>query len=276
VEYELTHNDLYSTSSAGTSRCWERIPRSVVQNATWRAELWATSRRSKGSRVQSSCRVWRTRVSSGMSSTINRLSSITVFVNLGLRTESRPTSAKNWISRKETGDTPQGRYRSNQGNLASRFDPRTSQIRKWVSRRSVTVPAVAAKQGRAQGRATPTTTDPHRLHAARAGVFCTAASLWYSWRRLTLPGAARAAGLFAQPRSPRRGELRRGDGTNASWLQMLLRSSHVQCTRANDAESRRRSTLTHSLSQRARVREMELDFEFTLKSKTCTELSRSI
>ncbi len=215
-----------------------RIPRSMVQNATRRAELWATSRRSKGSRVQSSLRAWRTRVASGTSSTVNRGSSITVFVNSGLRTESRPISARNWISRKETGETPQGRYRSIHGNSASRFDPRTSQIRKWVSRRSVTVAAAAAKRGRAQGLATPTTTDPPRRHPARAGVSCTAALLRDRQRLSVPPDAARAGALCAGPRSPRPGELRRGDGTIASWLRTHSRSSYVQGTRIGGGESR--------------------------------------
>ena len=110
------------SSSCGNSRWRERMRRSVVQNATRRAELCATSNRSNGSRVQSSFGEWLTTVSRERSSTMNRLSFDNVLMNWGLVTESRPTSARNWISRKETGETPHGRYRSNQGKLARRFD----------------------------------------------------------------------------------------------------------------------------------------------------------
>ena len=58
---ELTDDEPYSSNSAGIRRWLERIPRSVVQNATRRAELWAARRRSNGSRVQSSRRACRTR-----------------------------------------------------------------------------------------------------------------------------------------------------------------------------------------------------------------------
>ena len=78
----------------------------MVQNATRRAELWAARRRSNGSRVQSSRRACRTRDAIGMSSIVNRMSFIAVFVNSGLRTESRPTTARNWISRRNEGHTP--------------------------------------------------------------------------------------------------------------------------------------------------------------------------
>ncbi len=229
----------HCSSSAGRSRWWVRMLRSRVQNATRRAELWATSRRSKGSRVQSSLRAWRTRVASGTSSTVNRVSSITAFVNSGLRTESRPISARIWISRKETGDTPQGRYGSNHGNSVSRFDPRTSQIRKWVSRRIVTGLAAAAKRGPVQALATPTTTDPLRRRPARSVVVCTAEPLGYPQCPSIPPGAARDGVLSAGPRSPLPGELRRGDETNASWLRTQSRSSYVQCTRMGGRESRR-------------------------------------
>jgi hypothetical protein len=237
MRLELTVNNLYWSRSAGISRWWSRMPRSVVQKATRRAELWPTSNRSKGSRVQPSLRAWPTRVCSGMSSTINRLSFITVVVNSGLLTESRPTSARNWISRKETGDTPQGRYRSSHGNLASRFDSRTSQIRKWVSRRTVTARLAAVQRGRVQG-ATPTTTDrPHR-HAAPSGVFCIVGNLWLSWCRSALPVAARSAAPCAQPQLPRHEAHHRGDGTSASWLRTLSHFSYVQCTRMSGPRSR--------------------------------------
>jgi hypothetical protein len=232
MEPELTEEDLYSSSSVGTSRWWERMPRSVVQNATRRAELWATRRRSNGSRIQSSLKAWRMRVASMMSLTVNRVSSITVSVNSGLRTESRPTSARNWISRKETGDTPQGRYRSIHGNSASRFEPRTSQIRKWVSRRSVTAQSAAVKRGCVQGRAIPKTIGPLSRHPVRAGVVCTAEHLCHSECWLLPPGAARAGALCAALRSPRRRELRQGDETNSSWPPTRSHSSCVQCTRS--------------------------------------------
>jgi hypothetical protein len=233
------------------------MPRSVVQNATRRAELCATSKRSNGSRVQSSRRAWRIMVASGMSSTVNRVSSITVFVNSGLRTDKRPTSARNWISRKETGETPQGRYRSNHGNSARRFEPRASQIRKWVSRRRVTVQTVAVKQGRVQGQATPKTIDPLSRHAARGGVVCTAGHLWHSESWTLPPGAAQSGALCAALRLPRHGGLRRGDGTNVSWLPMRSRFSYVQCTRCADRSSRwpwKCEVFPPLLSQPGRVR----------------------
>jgi hypothetical protein len=237
---QLAESDLYWRNSAGRSRWCERMARSVVQNGTRRAKLWATRSRSNGSRVQSSRRAWRTRGSIVISSMVNLLSSITVFMNSGLRTESRPTSARNWISRKETGDTPQGRYPSNHGNAASRFDPRTSQIRKWVSRRRVTVPA-AAKQDHAQGLATPRTIDPpHRL-SALSGVFYTEESLCQPWCRLIPRAAAQSVALFVRPRSLHPEELRRGVGTIASWPQMPSRSSYVQCTTPGSNKSKRAS-----------------------------------
>ncbi len=264
MELELTEEDLYSSSSVGTSRWWERMLPSVVQKATRRAELWATRRRSNGSRVQWSLKAWRIRVASGMSSTVNRVSSITVSVNSGLRTESRPTSARNWISRKETGDTPQGRYRSIHGNSASRFEPRTSQIRKCVSRRTVTAQSAAVKRGCVQGRAIPKTIGPLSRHPVRAGVAYTAGYPWRSCCQSIPPDVARGGVLYAALRSPRRRELHQGDETNSSWPPRPSRFSCVQCTRSSEREQGKLFTLrswrdkeqalTHSLSQRARVR----------------------
>jgi hypothetical protein len=241
MEPELTEKGRYSSNSVGRSRWWARMPRSVVQNGTRRAELWATRRRSNGSRVQSSRRAWRTMVASGTSSTVNRVSSITVCVNSGLRTESRPTSPRNWISRKETGETPQGRYRSNHGNSASRFEPRTSQIRKWVSRRRFNALTAAVKRGHVQD-ASSKTIDPLSRHPARGGVVCTAEHLWYFETWPLPPGAARPGDLCAVLRLPRRREPRRVDETNVSWLLTQSRSSYVQCTRRSERSSRRAST----------------------------------
>ena len=219
-----------SLSSNGTSRCRERIVRSVVQSATRRAKLCATSNRSNGSRVQSSLRAWPTRVSREISSMINRRSFITVLVNLGLLTERRPTSARNWISRNETGETPHGRYRSSQGKLAKCFDSRTSQIRKWVSRRSVTFLTAAVRRGGALGHATPTTTDlPHR-HAAPSEFSCIVQKLWRSWFAPVLPDAARFVGRCARLQLLHLGAHHRAVETNVFWLRMPSRSSYVQCT----------------------------------------------
>ena len=158
---------------------------------------------------------------------INCRSFITVLVNSGLLTESRPTSARHWISRKETGETPHARYRSSQGKLAKRFDSRTSQIRKWVSRRSVTFLTAAVEPGGALGHATPTTIDlPHR-HAAPLGFFCTVRKLWRSWFGRVLPGATRFVGRCARLQSLRLGAHHRAVETNVFWLRMPLRSSHV-------------------------------------------------
>lgn len=216
---------------------WSRMLRSTVQNATRRAELWPTSNRSNGSRVQASLRAWPTRVSNGISSTINRLSFNTVLVNSGFLTESRPTSARNWISRKDTGDTPQGRYRSNQVNFASRLDWRTSQIRKWVSSKTVTVRTAAVNPRHSQG-ATPMTTDLPRRHEGPSAVFCTVWSFWLSSCRLALPVAARFAAPGVRRQSLRHGEPHREDGTNVSLLRKPSRFSYVQCTR--DRGSRQR------------------------------------
>jgi hypothetical protein len=233
-----------SPSSAGRSRCRERIARSVVQSATRRAKLCATSSRSNGSRVQSSLKAWPTRVSREISSMINRLSFMTVLVNSGLRTESRPTSARNWISRKETGDTPHGRYRSSQRKLAKRFDSRTSQIR--VSRRSVTFLTGAVKRGADLGHATPTTTDLRHRHAALSGFFCIARKLWRSWFRPVLPGAARFVGRCARLQLLRLGAHHRAVETNVFWLRMPSRSSHVQCTTEGAMNQRRACERTRS------------------------------
>ena len=229
-----------SSSSDGTSRCRERIVRSVVQSATRRAKLCATSNRSNGSRVQSSLKAWPTRVSREISSTINHLSFMTVVVNSGLLTESRPTSARNWI-RKETGETPHGRYRSSHGKLAKRLDSRTSQIRKWVSRRSVTFLTVAVELGGALGHATPTTTDLRHRHAAPSGFFCIVQKLWRSWFAPALPDAARFVGRCAGLQLLHLGAHHRAVETNVFWLRMPSRSSHVQCTKEgamNQSETR--------------------------------------
>ena len=219
-----------SPSSAGRSRCRERIVRSVVQSATRRAKLCATSNRSNGSRLQPSLKAWPTSVSREISSMINRLSFMTVLVNSGLLTESRPTSAKNWISRNETGDTPHGRYRSSQGKLAKHFDSRTSQIRKWVSRRSVTFLTAAVKRGGALGHATPTTTDLPHQHAALSGFFCIVQKLWRSWFAPALPDGARLVGRCARLQLPHLAAHHRAVETNVFSLRMPSRSSHVQCT----------------------------------------------
>jgi hypothetical protein len=224
------------SSSDGNSRCRERMRWSVVQNATRRAELWATNRRSNGSRVQSSFSAWLTRVSRERSSTINRLSFDNVLMNWGLVTESRPTSARNWISRKETGETPHGRYRSNQGKLARRFELRTIQIRKWVSRSSVTTGA--AKRG-VLGRAIPRTTDSPRLPAGPSGLSCIPENAWHPWYRLALPDGARFACPCAQWRLLHHEGHHQAIETNFSWLRMPSRFSYVQCTKNCGLPSRR-------------------------------------
>ena len=203
-----------SLSSNGTSRCRERIVRSVVQSATRRAKLCATSNRSNGSRVQSNLKAWPTRVSREISSMI-----------------------KNWISRNETGDTPLGRYRSSQGELAKRLDSRTSQIRKWVSRRSVTFLTAALKRGGALGHATPTTIDLLHRRAAPLGFFYTVRKLWRSWFARFLPGATRFVGRCARLQLLRLGAHHRAVETNVFWLRMPSRSSHVQCTITGRNES---------------------------------------
>ena len=155
-----------------------------------------------------------------MSSTAKPPSLMTAFVNSGLRTAKRPISARNWISRNETGETPHGRYRSSQGNFAIRLDPRTSQIRKCVSSKSVNVVSAAGKRRCPQALAIPMTTDLPGRHWVRAEVSCIAecprysSSLWYP------PGATRDGDLSAERRLLRRSELRPAGGTNVFWLQM--------------------------------------------------------
>ena len=208
---------------------WSRIMRSVVQSGIRRAELWLTKSRSKGSRVQSSRSADRTRLASMISSMMNRLSFMTLSVNSGLRTESRPISARNWISRNETGEMPQGRYRSNHGNLASRFEPRTSQTKKWVSRRMLTGFVGAVKQDRSQD-ATPTTTDPPHRRGALSRVSYNLDWLSHFSKHWSLPAAAQSVVPSARLRSLRHEALRREDGTSVFWLRTPLRSSCVQCT----------------------------------------------
>jgi hypothetical protein len=176
------------------------------------------------------------RVSRERSSTINRLSFDTVLTNWGLVTESRPTSARNWISRKETGETPHGRYRSNQGKLARRFDSRTIQIRKWVSRSTVTTGA--AKRG-VLGRAIPTTTDPPRLPAGPSGLSCIPENAWHPWYRLALPDGARFARPCAQWQLLHHEGHHQVIETNVFWLRMPLRFSYVQCTKGCGPRSKR-------------------------------------
>lgn len=216
------------SSSGGNSRWRERMRRSVVQNATRRAKLCATSNRSNGSRVQSSFSEWLTSVSRERSSTMNRLSFDSVLTNWGLLTESRPTSARNWISRKETGETPHGRYWSNQEKLTSRFDSRTIQIRKWVSRSTVTTGAV--KRG-VLDRAIPTTSDRPRLPVGPLKLSCIPENAWRSWHRLVLPDGARFARLCARLQSPHHAGHHPAIETNVFWLRMPSRFSYVQCTK---------------------------------------------
>jgi hypothetical protein len=154
-----------------------------------------------------------------MSSTVKRTSLITAFVNSGLRTVRRPISERNCISRKDTGETPHGRYRSSQGNFAIRFEPRTSQIKKCVSRRSFKV-LPAAKRAHFPDLATPMTTDLLDRHSVREEDFCIASFLSLSFSFSILPGGARAGHLCVGPRSPRHPELRQGGETSAFWPQM--------------------------------------------------------
>jgi hypothetical protein len=239
------------SSSGGNSRWRERMRRSVVQNATRRARLCATSNRLNGSRVQTSPSEWLTRVSRERSSTTNRLSLDSVLMNWGLVTESRPTSARNWISRKETGEMPHGRYRSNQGKLARRFDSRTIQIRKWVSRSTVTTGA--AKRG-VLDRAIPKTTDRPHLPAGPSGLSCNLENAWHSWYRLALPDGVR----FARPCArlqllPHEGHHQASE-TNVSWLQMPSCFSYVQCTRNYAMRSRRLATKNKVLKAKRSTR----------------------
>jgi hypothetical protein len=178
----------------------------------------------------------------GVSSTVNRVSSITAFVNAGLRTESRPTPARNWISRKDTGETPQGRYGGNHENSVSRFEPRTSQIRKWVSRRRVTAQTAAVKRARVQG-ATCMTSGPRCPHPVPVEVACMAGRLGHGLRGSTAPDAAPAGVLCAVRRSPRLRGLRQGDETSSFWPRMPLPSSYVQCKRPSGRSSRQYSGL---------------------------------
>ena len=224
------------SSSGGNSRWRERMRRSVVQNATRRAKLCDTSNRSNGSRVQSSLSEWLTRVSRERSSTMNRRSFDSVLMNWGLLTESRPTSARNWISRKETGETPHGRYWSSHAKLASRFDSRTIQIRKCVSRSNVTTGA--AKRG-VLDRAIPTTTDPPRLPAGPSVLSCNPENAWHSWYRLALPDGAGFARLCARLQLLHHEAHHQAIGTNVFWLRMLSHFSYVQCTKNCTPGSRR-------------------------------------
>jgi hypothetical protein len=213
------------SSSNGNSRWRERMRRSVVQNGTRRAKLCTTSNRSNGSRVQSSISEWLTRVSKERSSTMNRLSSDTVLTNRGLVTESRPTSARNWILKKEIGETPQGRYRSNQEKLDRRFASRTIQIRKWVSRSTVTT---GAAKRRVLDRAIPTTSDQPRLPAGPSGFSCSLENVWHC---LALPGGARLARLCARLQLLHREGHHPAIETNVFWLGMPSRFSYVQCAK---------------------------------------------
>ena len=93
------------------------------------------------------------------------------------------------------------------------------------------MPAAAEKRGRAQGLATPTTTDPPPRHAGHVGVFCTAEFLRGPFCLSIPPGATRRGVLSAGLRSLRPAELRRVGGTNVFWLRRHLRFSCVQFTR---------------------------------------------
>ena len=161
---------------------------------------------------------------------MNRASAITLFVKSGLWTESRPTSASNWISKKETGDTPQGRYRSSQGNLLSRFDCRTSQIKKWVSRRTLTGRTAFWKPHR-DPAASPTTTGPLHRHAAFSKVSCIPERLWHALKRRALPAVVQPVALCVRPQLPHPEGLHRGDETSVFSLQMRSRFSYGQFTR---------------------------------------------
>ena len=99
------------------------------------------------------------------------------------------------------------------------------------SRRSVTARAAAVRRGHDQNLATPTTTDPPHRRPALAGVVYIAERLCHSQCRSVPPDAARSGVLCVELRSPRPGELRREDGTNAFWPLTRSRFSYGQFTR---------------------------------------------
>ena len=106
---------------------------------------------------------------SGISSTRKRGSFSRVSVNSGFSIPIRPTSARYCASSSDIGETPHGRYLSSQGNSLSRFDPSTSQIRKWVSSRIVTVFFGRSTRGPGFLLANPNSTDQLDRHQEHAG-----------------------------------------------------------------------------------------------------------
>ena len=170
------------------------------------------------------------RESSGTSSTRKRGSLSRVSVNSGFSIPTRPTSARYCTSSSDIGETPHGRYLSSQGNSLSRLDPSTSQIRKWVSSRIVTVFFERPTRGLGLPLASSNSTgqpDRHRepvgdvysqeIAASILGLFCP-------------PCVKRASAPSAPGQRLPRQRLRQALETNFSSPQRRLVFSYVQCT----------------------------------------------
>ena len=156
------------------------------------------------------------RESNGTSSTRKRGAFSRVSVNSGFSISIRPTSAKYCTSSSEIGETLHGRYLSSQGNSLSRFDPRTSQIRKWVSSRSVTVFFERLTRGLGFHPANPNSTGPLDQHRELAGDLYSQ-EIVASILGLFCPPCVKRASAPSAPgqRLPRQ-QLRQAPGTNFS------------------------------------------------------------
>ena len=167
---------------------------------------------------------------SGISSTRKRGSFSRVSVNSGFSIPIRPTSARYCTSSSDIGETPHGRYLSSQGNSLSRFDPRTSQIRKWVSSRIVTVFFGRSTRGPGFLLANPNSTDQLDRHQEHAGDVYSQETVVSILRLSCLPGVKRVSAPFApRQRLPQR-RPRQALETNFSSPRRRSAFSYVQCT----------------------------------------------
>ena len=114
--------------------------------------------------------------------------------------------------------------------MVSRFDSRTSQIKKCVSRRTLAVRTASWKQRRYQV-ARPTTTDLLHRHAAFSKVSCIPEQLWHSVKRAALRAAAQPVALYVRLQLPRPEGLHQAAETSVFSLQMRSRFSYGQFTR---------------------------------------------
>ena len=167
---------------------------------------------------------------SGTSSTRKRGSFSRTSVHSGFSISIRPTSARYYTSSSDIGETPHGRYVSSQENSLSRLDPRTSQIRKWVSSRIVTVSFERPTQGPGFPPASPNSTGQLGQHRERAGDVYSQEIVASISQLFCLPCVKRVSAPSAPGQRLPQQRLRQAPETNFSSPQRRSTFSCGQCT----------------------------------------------